>query len=34
MTMFYLFVLFALLLGVVTGYTPEEWEEITNSVNE
>ena len=32
--MFQLFVLFALLLGVVTGHSPEEWEKITNSVNE
>ena len=32
--MFQLFVLFALLLGVVTGYSPEEWEEIFNKVEE
>lgn len=34
MTMFQLFVLFALLLGVVTGHTPEQWEKILNQVKE
>lgn len=32
--MFYLFILFALLLGVVTGHTPEEWREIVNNTEE
>lgn len=34
MTMFQLFVLFALLLGVVTGHTPEEWKELINNIEE
>lgn len=34
MIMFHLFVLFALLLGVVTGYSPEEWKELINNIEE